>query len=43
MKVMNEVTSDCRGVVVEILVQDAAPVVYEQRLMLIDTNTGPSS
>ena len=43
MKVMNDVTSDSRGVVVEILVQDAAPVVYEQRLMLIDTSAGAKS
>jgi acetyl-CoA carboxylase biotin carboxyl carrier protein len=41
MKVMNEVTSDSRGVVVEILVEDGTPVTYEQRLMLIDT-TGSS-
>jgi acetyl-CoA carboxylase biotin carboxyl carrier protein len=37
MKVMNDVTSDCRGVVTEILVEDAAPVIYEQRLMLVDS------
>src|SRR5260370_41022148 len=41
MKVMNEVTSDSRGVVVEILVEAGTPVTYEQRLMLIDT-TGSS-
>ncbi|MBZ5569191.1 MAG: acetyl-CoA carboxylase biotin carboxyl carrier protein [Acidobacteriia bacterium] len=40
MKVMNDVTSDCRGVVVEILVEDATPVTYEQRLMLVDTSGG---
>lgn len=40
MKVMNDVISDCRGVVAEILVEDAAPVTYEQRLMLIDTTGG---
>ncbi|MGZ4824344.1 MAG: acetyl-CoA carboxylase biotin carboxyl carrier protein [Terriglobales bacterium] len=43
MKVMNDVTSDCRGVVVEILVQDAAPVTYEQKLMVIDTSGGSKS
>jgi acetyl-CoA carboxylase biotin carboxyl carrier protein len=37
MKVMNDVTSDCRGVVTEILVEDATPVIYEQRLMLVDS------
>ena len=42
MKVMNDVTSDCRGVVVEILVEDATPVTYEQRLMLVDTSGGGS-
>ena len=42
MKVMNDVTSDSRGVVVEILVEDATPVVYEQRLMLVDTTGGGS-
>ena len=40
MKLMNDVISDCRGVVVEILVEDATPVVYEQRLMLVDTSGG---
>jgi acetyl-CoA carboxylase biotin carboxyl carrier protein len=42
MKVMNDVTSDCRGVVVEVLVEDATPVTYEQRLMLVDTAGGGS-
>lgn len=37
MKVMNEVTSDYRGTVTEILVEDATAVAFEQRLMLIDT------
>jgi acetyl-CoA carboxylase biotin carboxyl carrier protein len=37
MKVMNDVTSDCRGVIIEILAEDATPVIYEQRLMLVDT------
>ncbi len=37
MKVMNEVTSDYRGTVVEILVENGEAVQYEQRLMLIDT------
>jgi len=40
MKVMNDVTSDCRGVIVEILVEDATPVTYEQRLMLVDMSGG---
>ena len=40
MKVMNEVTSAYRGVVVEVLVEDAQPVHYEQRLMVIDTRGG---
>ena len=35
MKVMNEVTSDYRGVVAEILVENGEAVQYEQRLMLI--------
>jgi biotin carboxyl carrier protein len=43
MKVMNDVTSDCRGVVVELLVEDATPVTYEQRLMLVDTTGGSKS
>jgi acetyl-CoA carboxylase biotin carboxyl carrier protein len=37
MKLMNEVTSDYRGVVSEILVENGETVQYEQRLMLIDT------
>ena len=37
MKVMNEVASDYRGTVVEILVENGEAVQYEQRLMLIDT------
>ena len=37
MKVMNDVTSDCRGVIIAILAEDATPVIYEQRLMLVDT------
>ncbi|HEX5504132.1 MAG TPA: biotin/lipoyl-containing protein, partial [Thermomicrobiales bacterium] len=37
MKVMNEVTSDYRGTVAEILVENGDAVQYEQRLMLIDT------
>jgi acetyl-CoA carboxylase biotin carboxyl carrier protein len=35
MKVMNEVQSDYRGVVAEILVENGEAVQYEQRLMLI--------
>lgn len=37
MKVMNEVTSDYRGTVAEILVENGDAVQYEQALMLIDT------
>jgi acetyl-CoA carboxylase biotin carboxyl carrier protein len=40
MKVMNEVTSDYRGVVSEILVENGEAVQYEQRLILIDTSGG---
>jgi acetyl-CoA carboxylase biotin carboxyl carrier protein len=36
MKVMNEVTSDFRGAVVEILVENGEAVQYEQPLLLID-------
>lgn len=38
MKVMNEVTSDYRGTVAEILVENGEAVQYEQALMLIDTS-----
>jgi acetyl-CoA carboxylase biotin carboxyl carrier protein len=37
MKVMNSVTSDVAGVVVEILVPNGHPVQYEQPLLVIDT------
>jgi acetyl-CoA carboxylase biotin carboxyl carrier protein len=40
MKVMNEVTSDYRGVISEILVENGEAVQYEQRLMVIDTSGG---
>lgn len=40
MKVMNEVTSDYRGTVVEILVENGEAVQYEQSLMLLDTAGG---
>jgi acetyl-CoA carboxylase biotin carboxyl carrier protein len=36
MKVMNEVTSDYRGTVAEILVENGEAVQYEQPLMRID-------
>ena len=36
MKVMNEVASDFRGTVVEILVENGEAVQYEQPLMVID-------
>lgn len=42
MKLMNDVISDCRGIVLEILVEDATPVAYEQQLMLVDTSGGGS-
>lgn len=41
MKMMNEVVSDFRGVVAEILVQNGETVQYEQSLMLIDVTGGP--
>ena len=37
MKLMNEVVADAAGVVVEILVENAQPVQYEQPLLAIDT------
>ena len=37
MKLMNEVVADVTGVVVEILVENAQPVQYEQPLLVIDT------
>jgi acetyl-CoA carboxylase biotin carboxyl carrier protein len=37
MKLMNEVLADASGVVVEILVENAQPVQYEQSLLVIDT------
>jgi acetyl-CoA carboxylase biotin carboxyl carrier protein len=40
MKMMNEVTSDFRGTVAEILVQNGETVQYEQKLMLIDVTGG---
>jgi acetyl-CoA carboxylase biotin carboxyl carrier protein len=40
MKVMNEVASDYRGVVTEILVGNGDAVQYDQRLLLIDTSGG---
>jgi acetyl-CoA carboxylase biotin carboxyl carrier protein len=42
MKVMNEVASDYRGVVAEILIENGTAVQYEQPLMLIDTAGGRS-
>jgi acetyl-CoA carboxylase biotin carboxyl carrier protein len=42
MKVMNEVTTDFRGVVTEILVNNGDAVAYEQQLMLIDIAGGGS-
>ena len=35
MKMMNEIESECRGKVVEILVEDGAPVEYGQPLMRV--------
>jgi acetyl-CoA carboxylase biotin carboxyl carrier protein len=40
MKMMNEVTSDYRGQVAEILVANGETVQYEQTLMLIDVTGG---
>ena len=40
MKVMNQVTTDYRGVVKEILVENGEAVQFEQKLMLIDTGSG---
>jgi acetyl-CoA carboxylase biotin carboxyl carrier protein len=37
MKVLNQVTSEHSGRVVEILVDDGTPVQYAQQLLLIDT------
>lgn len=40
MKMMNEVTSDFRGTVAEIVVQNGETVQYEQTLMFIDVTGG---
>ena len=40
MKMMNEVTTDFRGTVAEILVANGDTVQYEQKLMLIDVTGG---
>jgi acetyl-CoA carboxylase biotin carboxyl carrier protein len=40
MKMMNEVTSDYRGTVAEIVVKNGDTVQYEQTLMFIDTAGG---
>lgn len=37
MKLMNEVVAEAAGVVVEILIENAQPVQYEQPLLVIDT------
>lgn len=37
MKLMNEIESDCDGIVAEILVQNGQPVEYKQPLMLLST------
>ncbi len=39
MKVMNEIESDVDGTVVDILVENAQPVEYNQVLFLIDTSS----
>jgi acetyl-CoA carboxylase biotin carboxyl carrier protein len=39
MKIMTKVTSDHQGTVAEILVEDGAPVQYEQPLILVDTTS----
>ena len=38
MKLMNEIESEVRGKVVRVLVENAQPVQFEQRLMLIDVS-----
>jgi acetyl-CoA carboxylase biotin carboxyl carrier protein len=42
MKLMNEVTADCTGRVVEILAGDGEPVEYDQPLMVLET-TAPGA
>ena len=37
MKLMNEVVAEAAGVVIEILVENAQPVQYEQPLLVLDT------
>jgi acetyl-CoA carboxylase biotin carboxyl carrier protein len=36
MKIFNEITADCSGVIVEILVESQQPVEYEQVLFRVD-------
>ncbi|MFQ6618881.1 MAG: acetyl-CoA carboxylase biotin carboxyl carrier protein, partial [Fidelibacterota bacterium] len=43
MKLMNEIESETDGVVVDILVENAQPVEYNQPLFIIETSTSPAS
>jgi biotin carboxyl carrier protein len=36
MKIMNEIESDVDGTVVEVLVEDASPVEFNQPLVIVD-------
>jgi len=38
MKVMNEIKAEARGVVTEILIEDAKPVEYGQVLFRVEPN-----
>jgi acetyl-CoA carboxylase biotin carboxyl carrier protein len=38
MKVFNEITADCSGVIVEVCVQNQQPVEYGQVLFRVDTS-----
>ncbi|GBD35563.1 Biotin carboxyl carrier protein of acetyl-CoA carboxylase [bacterium HR36] len=38
MKVFNEITADCKGVIVEVCVQNQQPVEYGQVLFRVDTS-----
>jgi acetyl-CoA carboxylase biotin carboxyl carrier protein len=43
MKVMNHITSELHGTVVEVLVEDGAAVQFEQPLLLVDTTSASAS
>jgi len=42
MKLMNEITSEVDGQIIEILVENAEPVEYGQPLFIVDTSAGES-